>query len=335
MKIRYTFNFPQSMDVGGGGQVIRDITEHLATVAEVKQLDFLSKDIDFDVLIYFGCTYFSPEVLNDFKRRGVKIVIYPIFDRMKPLWQMKLLKPLLYFPILNVYSLRHKLISTGDVVIAGNDSEKRDLVEIYNINPEKIHVLHYGINDAIIEKDNDITEDLFINEYHWKDFIFCPAATISERKNQISLIRAIEGTDLKLVLNNTQSVEKSIEEEFLALTKNNPNILCLGKLSLDMLISCYKAAKVSVSVSQAETAGLVNLEAAYLGCNVVVSRLEALEEYVGNIADFVDQNNVTDIREKIIAASQKPYNKEDKQFVLHNYSWKGYTETLIDLINRA
>jgi len=335
MKIRYAFSFPQCMDVGGGGQVIRDIATHLSEFADIAPLDYMSKNIDFDVFIYFGCTYFSPEVLNTFKQRGIKIIIYPIFDRMKPVWQMKFFKPLLKFPILNIYSLRNKIISAGDVIIAGNYSEKRDLIEIYNIDPSKIHVLHYGVNDEIFKKDTEISSSLFVEKYGWKDFVFCPAAAITKRKNQISLIKALKGTGLKLVLNNTQAIEPEIAEEFASLTHNDPNILCLEKLSFEMLISAYKSAKVSVSVSQAETAGLVNLEAAYLGCNIVVSNLEALQEYVGKIADFVDQNNIEDIRKKVLSSFDRSFREADKEFVLYNYSWAGYTQNLIELINKA
>jgi glycosyltransferase involved in cell wall biosynthesis len=334
MKICYTFAYPWSLDIGGGSRIIKDIVDRLSNKNDTKELKMIDYQIDFDVLIYFGSTYFSPDVLELYRKKGVKVVVYPIFDRMRPLWQMKLFKFMLKFPVLNAYSLRSAIVSAGDLVIVANESEKRDLIEIYNIDSNKIEVLHYGINDKIIELDKKVGTELFLKKYGWKDFVFYPSATISKRKNQISLLKALKDTDLKIVLNNTQSIESDIEEEFKSLTENNKNVLCLEKLSLEELVSCYKCAKVSVSLSQAETAGLVNLEASFLGCNVVVSDLESLREYVGEIAYFVDQNNIQDIRQKILDSYNKPYNQDNKNFILKKYSWDGYAKKLIELIKK-
>lgn len=334
MKIKYLFTFPFSMDIGGGGQVIKDITSHLKALYQTDFVNYETQEIDFDVLIVFGCTYLNTHMLNFYRTNGVKVVLYPIFDRMKPLWQFKAFSWMTRVPFLNIFKLRNQIFKAVDLIIVANESERRDLVEIYKADNSKITTMFYGVNDKVIELDKVITKNLFTDKYTgWTNFVFCPAAVISSRKNQIKLIKALKGTGIKLVLNNTNRIIDNLESEFHSLTKNDPNILCLERMDLDMMVSCYKNAKVSISVSQAETAGLVNLEAGYLGCNLVVSDLEALREYLQEYAIFINQNSEEEIRNAVTKAMQSDYNPKLKQFVQDHYTWDKYIDELLGHIN--
>ena len=334
LRIRYFFNYPAVMDGGGGGKVIKDITDKLSLIHDCQPLDIMTKELDFDVFLAFGFTYLNPEVLSWYRSKGIKVVLYPIFDRMKPLWQMKLLKPVMMkLPILNVYSHRKQVLESADIIITANQSETRDLVELYDADKDKIKLMHYGIDDKFFELEKTITKELFFDKYGFTNFVFCPASCIYPRKNQLALIKALKGTGIKLVLNNTHIIKEYDPAEFHNLVDNDPNILCLERPDLDMMISCYKNAKVSISVSQAETAGLVNLEAGYLGCNLVVSDLEALREYLQKYAIFINQNSEEEIRNAVTKAMQSDYNPQLKQFVQDHYTWDKYIDELLGHIN--
>jgi glycosyltransferase involved in cell wall biosynthesis len=331
-KIKYLFTYPFSMDLGGGGVAIRQMVRRLERQYDIDYLDYNAEEIDFETLIVFGCTYWSPEVLRFYRNKGVNIVSIPIFDRMHPVWLMRLLSPLIKFPILNAYSLRAKILAEASHILVHNKSEWRDLEKIYGADPKKMKLFHYGISDEFFEIADSISPDLFYNEYKLKNFVFIPAAAVSKRKNQLTLIKALKGTNTHLVINNTNKIQDGLEQEFNTLTKNDPYIHCLESLSFKMLISAYKNAKVSVSLSQAETAGLVNLEAAYLGCNLVVSKLEAFYEYLKGYATFVDQNNPEVVRKAVLEAMQKDYDPSVREFIEKNYTWDVYIEELRALL---
>jgi glycosyltransferase involved in cell wall biosynthesis len=315
------------MDIGGGGVVIQYFIKKLKErYPDIQTLDITHKEVDYTHLLVFGCTYFSPEVLQWFKDNGVTVILIPIFDRMHPVWLMKLLKPIARMPILNIYSLRKKIFASSHHLLVHNQSEFRDLHEIYDVPKDKMTIFHYGLADDFFEKAESVGADLFYNKYGWKDFVFCPASAINKRKNQINLLKAIAGTDIKLVLNNTHKIQDGLDEEFKALTHNNPHVLLLEKLSFDELISCYKNASVSISVSRAETAGLVNLEAAYLGCKLVVSDLEALREYLQDHAIFINQERPQSILRGIQQSLAAEYDPDIKQFILETYRWDSYVD---------
>ena len=55
-------------------------------------------------------------------------------------------------------------------------------------------------------------------------------------------------------------------------------------------------AKVNVLTSWVETPGLVSLEAAYAGCNLVVSDKGSVRDYFKNFAFYCDPSNIKNIK---------------------------------------
>jgi len=327
MKIKFLMTYPHAIIDGGGNALIEKIKELLEKKHQVSTIDYLSYDLDADIIIAFGFTWISPEIVKLYKAKGVKVIFFPIFDRVKPYWHFKSLSFLRYFPILNLFSIRKELLDLSDKIVALNESEKQDLVGLFGGQSSKISVIKLGISEEVIKLDKTITKDLFVKKYGFENFVFYPAATISKRKDQILLIKALKNTGIKLVVNGAGLIQDNLETEFKSLTDGDPNILVLKKLDLEMLVSCYKAAKVSVSLSHAETAGFANLEAAYLGCNLVISKLPAFKSYIQDNAIYVDWNEKSVI-EGVKKALEINNDNSIKEFVINNYTWVKFSEKL-------
>jgi glycosyltransferase involved in cell wall biosynthesis len=330
-KISFWLSHPFCVDKGGSYNITKSLINKLSRYYDVEAFDFFKEEIDFEYLFLFDFTYFDVETIKGIRAKGVKVITLPIYDRSESFWKNYILSKL-YFPVHHEYITRKQIVAEASHILVHNKSEWRDLEKIYGADPKKMKLFHYGISDEFFEIADSISPDLFYNEYKLKNFVFIPAAAVSKRKNQLTLIKALKGTNTHLVINNTNKIQDGLEQEFNTLTKNDPYIHCLESLSFKMLISAYKNAKVSVSLSQAETAGLVNLEAAYLGCNLVVSKLEAFYEYLQGYATFVDQNNPEVVRKAVLEAMQKDYDPSVREFIEKNYTWDAYIEELRGLL---
>ena len=100
-------------------------------------------------------------------------------------------------------------------------------------------------------------------------------------------------------------------------------------LSQTELTNYYKRAKVHVLPSWFETAGLVTMEAAAMGCNVVIADKGDVREYFGDLAYYCNPESSQSIADAITKAMSEPVNPALKKHVLENYTWgKAAEQTL-------
>ena len=63
-----------------------------------------------------------------------------------------------YFKNANKISSKKELAcNRSDSIIAVSNSTKKDLVKLFNVNPNKINVIHHGIDNKILNKNNKKT----------------------------------------------------------------------------------------------------------------------------------------------------------------------------------
>ncbi|MGC8769809.1 MAG: glycosyltransferase [Brevinematia bacterium] len=334
MRFRFIPLYPFFQDFGGARRHAEEIVNEIKRRGFfIESLDWSAKDIDFDVLIVFGFFIHNPDILEFCHSKGVKIILIPLFDPMYNFFSYSLLYNVgKIFPLQNTAKIRKRILEVSDIIMANNSKEKSDLIKIFGVKSEKIFVNYVGLSTLFKEKSKLIDEDLFFNKYKIKDFVFYPSAAISKRKNQIGLLKAVYKTQIPLVITGTRSIEKDIKKDFDKLTVGQKNILCIDWLGFDELISAYKCAKVMVSVSNAETAGLVNLEAGYLGCNLVLDFNPVFKEYIGDMAIYVSRKSPESIRNGILKALNMPKNNIVSQYIENKFSWERYIDRMFNLL---
>lgn len=154
---------------------------------------------------------------------------------------------------------------------------------------------------------------------------------IDIRKNQMSLIRALEGSDYKAVFVGRKSPgHKEYADEVVRAIEANPNLEWIEQLPNADIYRLCKACKVSVLPSWFETPGLVSLEAAAMGCNIVVSPEGTTRDYFGDSAFYCDVNDPSSIRRAIDAAYEADYDVEFGNRILSEYTWEKAAERTID-----
>jgi glycosyltransferase involved in cell wall biosynthesis len=169
-------------------------------------------------------------------------------------------------------------------------------------------VIPNGINEHLFYKDTAIEKD--------ERLIVC-AARIEGLKNQLSLIKALNHTQFRLLLvgdpaPNHKSYYKQCRKAAAS------NIEFTGRLDQQQLGDVFRKAKVHVLPSWFETCGLSSLEAAASGCNVVVTEKGFTSSYFGREAFYCDPGNA----ESIYAAVQMAANSDNSKQLLHNIATK-------------
>lgn len=170
------------------------------------------------------------------------------------------------------------------------------------------------------EVSSEASADLFVKTYGIKDFVLC-VGRIETRKNQLSLLAALEDSDVPVVIAGSGFTYQPGYADAVNAFKRRGQTLILGRLAPEMLASAYKAAKVHALPSFYELPGLVTLEAAHYGCNVVASRGSGtIEDYLAHNGFYCDPADLSSIKSAVELALASPRSKQTQEDISH-YSW--------------
>jgi hypothetical protein len=120
------------------------------------------------------------------------------------------------------------------------------------------------------------------------------------------LLRALQDMDIPLVFihgNTPQPEYEALCKGF----KRAGRTLFTGRVSREMLLAAYKGAKVHALPSWYELPGLVSLEAAWMGCNIVASTWGTVGDYLGGHFYPCEPDDPASVREAIGRAVAAPY----------------------------
>ena len=146
------------------------------------------------------------------------------------------------------------------------------------------------------------------------------AGRFDPHKNQLSLIRAMSGTSVPVVLIGHAHPDHG---EYLERCKREAgdNIRIVAGCSHAELVAHYRRAKVHCLPSWFETTGLVSLEAAMCGCNIVTTSRGYASEYFGDLAWYCNPADPASVRRAVIAALEAPPPIDLQCRIRNNFSW--------------
>jgi len=219
------------------------------------------------------------------------------------------------------YGLMKEIVDNTTVFLPNSVSEmNRVALEFKLKNYNFINIPNAIDRSVFSENDNNMT-----NPYlEFQDCILC-AARIEGRKSTLNVVKAVKGTNYKLVLvgKESQNQKDYVNQVHEAAGEN---VHFLGAISHENLRHLYKVAKVHVLASWMETPGLSTLEAAAMGCNVVATKKGDPYDYFGDYAFYCEPDDVASITHAIDQAYHAPVDPALKEKVLHNYIWEKTAE---------
>ena len=189
-------------------------------------------------------------------------------------------------------------------VITVSVFSKSEIVKYTGIGPEKIEVIHNGVDSAAFRDTKRKNDDGASPSGSYLLYV----GNVKPHKNVIGLIDAFalvrkSFPDVKLVIvgkrdNFIHGIDNL--DEYVTSLGIDRQIVFTGFVGNDELYGLYKNARVFVFPSFYEGFGLPPLEAMASGVPVVVSRSASLPEVCGDAAIYVDPHDPLDIARGII-----------------------------------
>lgn len=206
------------------------------------------------------------------------------------------------------YNLRNHAKNI-DMFLARSEYERGYIEYCFDVPSDKTSIvpLSYRIMDTeqtIIEKE---------------PFCLHVSSYTQGRKNVKRLIQAAIKYGFKLVIAGNHGTDSSYNE-FQQIIKGHDNISILGFVSDEELNYLYSRAKVFALPSTYEGVGLVALEAAVRGCDIVITNVGGPKEYYANFAYTVNPYSVENIGESIVKALNGTNQPMLKNHIVNNYN---------------
>lgn len=264
----------------------------------------------YDIIHLFGSTgtwFFS--LIQELLDYNKNIVWSPICDDTTPTKKQRV-KTLMGSKSLHLFSfpyIRSKTYQLPIKVFARSEYEKKYLIDAYGASAESFEIVPLGLSYCdSFEKVNK------------ENFCFHLSSLYQPRKNVVRLIQAARKYKFELVLAGTKGSDKDFAPLEDAIG-NAKNITVLGRISEEKKKELYIRAKVFALPSVSEGVGIVALDAAHYGCDVVMTNFGGPKEYYNGMAEIVDPYDVDSIGKaivKLMSISHQPQLKEyvDKEF---------------------
>lgn len=194
----------------------------------------------------------------------------------------------------------------ADLIIAVSEHTKKDIMEYYNIEENKIQVIYEGIlNDY-----KTIYNDTVIEDYALENGYLLSVSTIEPRKNLSGLVQAFVAfrrkhpqSKIKLVLVGQRGWGDAWDSIWSHIGEFAEDIVLTGYVSNEILNGLYRHALGFAYISFYEGFGLPVLEAMNFGKAVICSNTSSLPEVGGDAVLYCnpyDMDSIISVIEKCV-----------------------------------
>ena len=179
-------------------------------------------------------------------------------------------------------------LEIADAIIAVSHETKRDIKRLFNVDPERVHVIHNGID---LQEYRKVASTAALNRHGIdpsKPYLLF-VGRITRQKGIIYLVRAIQymDTDFQIVLcagaPDTPEIGEEMKDAVESAMKQRSDIIWIAEMvDRNAVTELYSHAAVFCCPSIYEPFGIINLEAMACETAVVASAVGGIKEVVVN-----------------------------------------------------
>ena len=215
-----------------------------------------------------------------------------------------------------------EILKRAEMLLPNSKSEYKRLVLAYGVAKD-YRVIPNAIDISIFSADKP--ENKALNKF---DNAVISVGQITPVKNQLHIIKALNDTKYNVyIIGSPSSNALGYYNKCKEIAADN--IKFISHLKQKELAEIFKRAKVHVLASWFETTGLVTLEAAYSGCNIVISNRGDQTEYFRDEVFYCEPSEISSITKAVDLAYNSAFNVNLKSRIETDYNWeKTALETL-------
>ena len=199
-----------------------------------------------------------------------------------------------------IYYIKSKLACEyANKIIATSKQTKADIINYFNINEDKIHVIYQSCNQAFINHSNDHTYDTF-NQKELKDPFILYVGSIEKRKNLIFLLKAIKKIkEIKLICVGKKGNYYQKVAQFIDHNQLKHKVKFLNIHDSEKLAHIYRHSRGLVYPSIDEGFGIPIIEGMYSKIPVITSNQPIFKEIGGAHSYYFEKDNLNSLIETI------------------------------------
>ena len=233
----------------------------------------------------------------------------------------------------------------ADAIITVSQSAKRDIVRLYGLSPERVHVVHEAAAPSFRPVHDSAERERVRRRYGLADRFILYVGTIEPRKNLPNLIegfaRRRKTGDLphQLVCAGPYGwLSRDIEDRIERLQVEDA-VRFTGYVPFDDLPALYSLAEMFVFPSLYEGFGLPVIEAMACGTPVITGHVAALSEIAGAAVEHVDRLDAESLGEAMASLARSRERRENFSALglrrAHSISWERAARETLDVYRQT
>lgn len=187
-------------------------------------------------------------------------------------------------------------------IVCISRQSKHDVVDFLLVKPEKIDVIYLDCDEAFYQKKSREEQSRIIEKYKLPPRFLLSVGTIENRKNQLSIVKALtrlKDKKIPLVLVGRETDYMKEIKQFAGEHDLQNRVIKLQHVSHDDLPGVFQLSELTVYISEFEGFGIPVLEALRSGVPCITSNVSSLPEVGGDAVLYVDPHSDNELATQI------------------------------------